>query len=144
MRAQRFSLTSPAVIFVGVLAGTVVLGWLAMMAWMVAAHGIGMGMHGGRSTVNDPAVVATGREVTVEMRDFAFQPGNLEAPLGATVTWVNRDAAPHDATADDGSWKTERLDRGERGSVTFDRPGEYFYYCSIHPSMQARLIIRAD
>ncbi len=144
MRAQRFSLSSPAVIFAGVLAGTVVLGWLAMMAWMVAAHGIGMGMHGGRSTVNDPAVVATARDVTVEIRDFAFQPGNLEAPVGATVTWVNRDAAPHDATADDGSWKTERLDRGEQGSVTFDRPGEYFYYCSIHPSMQARLVIRAD
>lgn len=142
MRAQRFSLASPAVIFAGVLAATVVLGWVAMMAWMVAAHGIGMGMHGGRSTVNDPPVVARSREVTVEIRDFAFQPGSLEVRVGATVTWVNRDAAPHDATADDNSWKTERLDRNERGSVTFDRPGEYFYYCSIHPSMQARVLVR--
>ena len=96
MNARRFSLTSPAVIFAGVLAATVVFGWLAMMAWMVAAHGIGMGMHGGRRTVNDPAVVVQSREVTVEIRDFAFAPGNLEVIAGATVTWVNRDAAPHD------------------------------------------------
>lgn len=144
MEARRFSLASPAVIFAGVLAATVVLGWLGMVAWMVAAHGVGMGMHGGRSTVNDPAVVAQSREVTVEIRDFAFQPGNLEVGVGTTVTWVNRDAAPHDATADDGSWKTDRLDRGESGSVTFDRPGEYFYYCSIHPSMQARVLVRAQ
>ncbi len=142
MNAGRFSLTSPAVIVAGALAVAVVVGWLAMMAWMVAAHGIGMGMHGGRSTVNDPAVVTDARAVTVEIRDFAFKPGNLEIPVGATVTWVNFDAAPHDATADDESWKTETLDRGERGSVTFDRPGEYFYYCSIHPSMQARVLVR--
>jgi plastocyanin len=126
------------------LAGTVVLGWVAMMAWMVAAHGIGMGMHGGRSTASEPAVVARSREVTVDIRDFAFEPGNLEVPLGATVTWVNHDAAPHDATADDGSWKTDTLERNERGSVSFDRPGEFFYYCSIHPSMQARVLVRAD
>lgn len=146
MDARRFSLASPAVIVAGILAVTVVVGWLGMMAWMVAAHGIGMGMgmHGGRSTVNQPAVVTDALEVTVEIRNFAFEPGNLEIPAGATVTWVNRDAAPHDATADDKSWKTETLDRGERGSVTFDRPGEYFYYCSIHPSMQARVLVRAD
>lgn len=113
-----------------------------MMAWMVAAHGIGMGMHGGRSTVNDPAVVATANEVTVEIRDFAFQPGNLEVRVGTTVTWVNRDTAPHDATADDGSWKTGTLGQDEAVPVTFDRPGEFSYYCSIHPSMQARVLVR--
>lgn len=129
-------------IFAGVLAATVVLGWVAMMAWMVAAHGIRMGMHGGRSTVDEPPVVARSPAVTVEIRDFAFLPGNLEVRVGTTVTWINRDAAPHDATADDKSWKTERLGRNERGSVTFDRPGEFFYYCSIHPSMQARVLVR--
>ena len=76
---------------------------------------------------------------SIEIRDFTFTPGNVEVPLGATVTWTNYDSAPHSATADDGSWDTGILDKGQSASVTFSSPGEYAYYCAVHPSMKAHI-----
>ena len=110
----------------------------------VASGGLGMwdhmgSMHGeGRDTA-DSALVRSGGSVDVSIRDFAFSPGNLEVPVGATVTWRNSDSAPHDATARGGDWRTERLSEDESDSLTFNEPGDYDYYCSIHPSMEARL-----
>ena len=44
------------------------------------------------------------------------------------MTWTNRDAAPHPATAEDGSFDSGRLDNGDSFSHTFDRPGTYDVY----------------
>lgn len=99
-------------------------------------------MHGrGRST-SDSALVQAGSQANVTIEDFAFSPGNLEVPVGAIVTWTNEDSAAHDATARKADWQTERLSKGESETLTFDTAGEYDYYCSIHPSMKARLTVR--
>jgi len=112
---------------------------------VMAANGWDMDMwdmHGrGRNTSSDP-VVQGGSTATVRIEDFAFKPGNLEVPVGASVTWTNEDSAPHDATAKNGNWKTDRLSEGDSDTLTFDAAGAYDYYCSIHPSMKARLIVR--
>ena len=107
--------------------------------WDMFDHMGGM-MGDGRNTANEPPSTGGGAE-TVIVSDFAFSPGNLRVPVGATVTWTNRDSAPHDATARDDSWRTGRLAKGASGSVTFDRAGVYDYYCSIHPSMKAHLTV---
>ena len=99
-------------------------------------------MHGqGRNTSGYP-IVRAGLEADVAIDDFAFEPGNLQVPVGATVTWTNEESAPHDATARNGDWRTERLSKGDRDSLIFDKAGEFDYYCSIHPSMKARLTVR--
>ena len=99
-------------------------------------------MHGrGRDTASSPSVQG-GLNATVRIENFAFGPGNLQVPIGATVTWTNNDSATHDATASNGDWQTERLSRGDGDALTFDSAGEYNYYCSIHPSMKARLVVR--
>lgn len=99
-------------------------------------------MHGEGENTSDSALVRSGGSVDVSIRDFAFFPGNLEVPVGATVTWRNSDSVPHDATPRSGEWRTERLSQGETDSLAFDAPGDYDYYCSIHPSMKARLRVR--
>ena len=38
---------------------------------------------------------------------------NLRIPVGAAVTWLNDDSAPHDATDRGGAWETDRLSRGD-------------------------------
>lgn len=99
-------------------------------------------MHGrGRNTSNSP-VTQGGSHANVRIAGFAFEPGNLEVSVGATVTWTNQDSAPHDATARDADWQTEQLSEGESNTLTFDSRGEYDYYCSIHPSMKAKLRVR--
>ena len=108
--------------------------------WNMFGHMGGM-MGGGRDTANAPLTTG-GSTATVTIADLAFSPGNLQVPVGATVTWKNRDSAPHDATARDGSWKTSTLSTGESDTLTFSRAGEYDYYCSIHPSMKAHLSVK--
>lgn len=87
---------------------------------------------GGRDTANAPLVVGGDAE-TITISDLTFSPGNLQIPVGATVTFVNRDSPSHNATSRDGSWKTDTLSEGMRDTVMFDQRGEYDYYCSsIH------------
>lgn len=99
-------------------------------------------MHGGGRNTSDSPVVQGSAQASVRIEDFAFQPGNLQVPVGATVTWTNADSAPHDATARGAGWKTGRLSDGDSDTLTFDRAGDYDYYCSIHPSMKAKLVVR--
>ncbi len=96
---------------------------------------------GGTDASNAPASVA-GATASVAIRGFAFSPGNLQVPVGAKVTWTNDDSAPHTATAKDGSWDTGTLDQGQSATLTFDKPGDYTYYCKVHPNMVARLTVR--
>jgi plastocyanin len=113
---------------------------------VMAARGWEMGdmrgMHGGGRDTSGAAVVRGGTAADVRIEDYAFVPGNLEVAVGATVTWTNEDAAAHDATARGGGWETERLSRGESDTLTFSAAGEYDYYCTIHPGMKARLVVR--
>ena len=95
-------------------------------------------MGGGTNTSNAPVSVGGAAE-SIAIRNFAFAPGNPQVPVGATVTFTNYDDAPHSATAKDGSWDTGILNKGESKMITFDKPGDYTYYCKVHPSMVARL-----
>jgi plastocyanin len=47
---------------------------------------------------------ARASDPTVTMEGMAFVPADITVPVGASVTWVNKDAAFHDAAAADGSW----------------------------------------
>ncbi len=95
-------------------------------------------MYGGANTSNERQT-SGGMSVDVAIDDFAFRPGNLRIPVGATVRWRNADNAPHTATARDGSWDTGRLGRRESALITFTERGDYAYFCEYHPSMKARL-----
>ncbi len=76
------------------------------------------------------------RSAKVEIADFAYDPDPVTIEEGGKVTWINRDAAPHTATAEDGSFDTGTLEEGKLKSESFKQPGTYAYICSIHPQMQ--------
>lgn len=99
-------------------------------------------MHGGGTdSTGEPEAVGTQDQV-IDIRDFAYAPGNVIVAAGSRVRWVNYDSAPHSATADDGSWDTGLLNQDEENTLTFTDSGEYEYYCTVHPSMRARLVVR--
>lgn len=116
------------------------VGMGVMMAVMMVNHG-GM-MDWGRSNVRQTPVVATAGEATVDIRDFVYFPADLTVGAGTRVTWVNYDSAPHTATGTSSSWDTGRLDRNDRGSVVFEEPGSFPYFCIYHPSMKAAVTVR--
>jgi plastocyanin len=79
------------------------------------------------------------RSAKVEIEDFAYDPDPVRIEEGGKVTWINRDSAPHTATADDGSFDTGTLEEGKLASESFKEPGTYTYICSIHPDMHGTL-----
>ena len=72
----------------------------------------------------------------VKIVEFTYQPDPVVVQTGGKVTWQNEDAAPHTATADDGSFDTGTIEQGKIGSETFKEAGTYPYFCEIHPDMR--------
>ena len=72
-------------------------------------------------------------------------PERVEVAAGTEVTWTNRDAAPHTATASDGAQReafdTKVVKKDGSAAVKFDRPGEYAYICDLHPFMKGTVIV---
>ncbi len=58
------------------------------------------------------------------------------------MTWINRDEAPHDAVAYDGTFTSPMLGQGQSWAFTFNTPGTYAYYCTVHPYMQAMVVVQ--
>lgn len=75
---------------------------------------------------------------TVDLDGFAFAPVRASIDPGETVRWVNRDSAGHNVTSAQfhdtaESWSLSRsLSGGDSASHTFESPGVYEYYCTIH------------
>lgn len=83
-----------------------------------------------------PALAA---DHAVAIQGMKFAPANLTVAVGDTVTFTNMDAAPHTATANDGSFDTGRLNRGESATVTINSAGTFDYICAIHPAMKGQI-----
>ena len=72
---------------------------------------------------------------SVTMGDFFFSPSSVTVAIGDTVTWHNNGQAPHNATADNGSFSTPDLNNGGSASHRFNSAGTFSYICTIHPQM---------
>ena len=92
-----------------------------------------------RKLRQDP-VVTTEMDVTVEVFDNGFEPNDLTVPRGARVTWDFNGDLPHNVTEDRGAFESPTQDGGE-WSLTFEDPGTYYYYCTLHHSMQGTLVV---
>ncbi|HKN54157.1 MAG TPA: cupredoxin family copper-binding protein [Amycolatopsis sp.] len=89
-----------------------------------------------------PAEAAT---QVVMMQGYAFSPASLTVHTGDTVTWMQHDEAPHDATTTSApaAFRSPQLSQGQSWSYTFQQAGTYSYYCSVHPDMRASVTVLA-
>ena len=92
---------------------------------------------GAETTESEPAPSGeASKSEKVDIIEFTYQPDPVTVQAGGKVIWQNQDAAPHTATADDGSWDTGTIEKGKIGSETFKEPGTFSYYYKIHPTMK--------
>ena len=77
----------------------------------------------------------------VKIDNFSFDPVAITVPVGTTVTWTNRDDIPHTVVSTDKVFKSKVLDTDDKFSFTFTKPGEYPYFCSIHPKMTGKVVV---
>jgi amicyanin len=80
-------------------------------------------------------------QISATIQNVAFSPNPITIAPGSTVTWTNRDGAPHTVTADDGSWGSSTLRQGGTYSHVFTSPGSYTYHCAIHPFMKGTVVV---
>jgi plastocyanin len=92
------------------------------------------------AVANDTAIAAA--PAAVEIRDMQFEPEVLTIAAGTTVTWLNDDESPHTVTDKDRVFRSAALDTNDRFSYTFATPGEFTYFCTLHPMMVGKIVLK--
>ena len=72
---------------------------------------------------------------------FKYQPEVLTVNAGDTVEWQNKDIVPHSATASDKSFDSGNIASGASWKFVAGTKGTYYYLCTLHPNMKARLVV---
>lgn len=87
-----------------------------------------------------PAASAQAADPEVDIDQFTFTPQQVTVKAGTTVTWINDDDVPHTVASSTKFFKSKALDKF---SFTFTTPGNYEYFCSIHPHMTGAIVVEA-
>jgi|SRR5450432_3463295 plastocyanin len=90
-------------------------------------------------TANDQSAA---KSAEVKIDNFVFGPDTVTVPVGATVTWTNKDDIPHTTVSTDGVFKSKVMDTDEKFSYTFTKAGTYSYFCSVHPKMTGKVVVQ--
>ena len=84
--------------------------------------------------------------VTVEIRDFKFEPATVTVHEGDSVEWKNDDSVPHTATEDvqgkKPAFDSGSIQTGAAWRYVAQKKGTYSYTCTFHPNMQGTLIVQ--
>jgi plastocyanin len=86
---------------------------------------------------------AAGAEMEVKIDNFTFNPPRLTVKAGTTVKWLNDDDIPHTVVSSSKTFKSHALDTLDQFSFTFETPGLYEYFCSLHPHMTGTIVVEA-
>ncbi len=90
-----------------------------------------------------PAVSATDSQYVMAQENTAFVPNLLVVPIGAKVTFPNRDAFFHNvfSYSPPRSFDLGRYPKGETRTVRFEESGIVRIFCEIHASMYATILV---
>ena len=78
----------------------------------------------------------------VDQQKMQFIPYLLPVVVGTTVDFLNHDSVSHNVFSPDGeSYNLGVWPKGETRSYTFKKAGVYTQLCSIHPEMEAFVIV---
>lgn len=114
-------------------------------SWLGAAAVIAVAP-GGFATASAQDLLTSGQttgRVEISIDNFTFEPAEITITPGTTVTWVNHDDIPHTIVEANRSFKSKTLDTDDRFSMTFTSTGSIAYFCSLHPHMTGKVIVKA-
>lgn len=81
--------------------------------------------------------------VQIEIKAHGYGTSELTVPPGTKVTWTNHDEEPHTVTSTGNVFRSPGIDTDETYSYTFTQPGAYEYYCTLHPLMTGKVVVRS-
>lgn len=85
---------------------------------------------------------AWAQEVKVDIKEFMFGPKDLNVAVGTKVTWVNDDQIPHTVSETHKAFRSGALDTNDSFSWVFNTPGEFEYFCVLHPQMIGKIVVQ--
>jgi len=103
----------------------------------------------GAVSASEPASAAagspessTGSATEVKIDNFAYTPSMITVKVGTEVTWINHDDIPHTVDSTQGKFKSAALDTDNKFQFRFTEPGEYPFYCRMHPKMTGKVVVQ--
>ena len=78
----------------------------------------------------------------VNIENYAFQPDPVTVAVGTTVVWTNRDEVAHNVVSRDRLFSSPDLEANQHFQFTFKKAGTFAYFCSIHPEMTGKVIVK--
>lgn len=85
------------------------------------------------------AFPARSETIQVTIEKLAFSPAEINAKVGDTIEWINKDVFVHTATVKAG-WEVMIPSR-KSASMVVEKAGAIDYYCRFHPNMKGRLTV---
>jgi manganese oxidase len=127
-----------------VIASVVIAG--AIVATYVLSGNMNMGVAGSGNSVQQTTATSIPDNSTVvrivaNAGSNSFSPNPVDLKIGETVTWINDDSGRHTVTSKDGVFDSGMMGKGQSFSFTFDKPGEYPYFCEPHPNMMGTVVV---
>lgn len=88
-------------------------------------------------------------QVTIDLKNFQFNPPKVRISRGAKVTWTNQDSVIHTVNTDSHPAHTYYLNQNSRDlnkddkyEVVFNTPGIYPYHCTPHAdTMKGQILV---
>lgn len=89
-----------------------------------------------------PASAVPRPPVKITIGGMSYSAPQMNARVGDTVEWINKDVVDHTATEKQKSIWNVSIAPGKSMKVVMKKAGTYDYYCRYHPNMVGRLIIK--
>jgi len=118
---------------------------IAMFAVLATSVWAAAGQHhdGPAMTAGVAAAVATGPvNPGISIMKHKFSLPTVTVAVGGTVTWVNQDEDVHTVVSTAGVFRSPALDTDETYSYKFTKPGVYQYFCTFHPLMVGKVVVK--
>jgi plastocyanin len=78
-------------------------------------------------------------ETTIAIDNFTFAPAAATVKAGTKVRFVNHDDIPHTVVLADAKVRSKALDTDDSFVHLFDKPGDFVYFCGLHPQMKGEI-----
>jgi amicyanin len=120
---------------------TTALGGLALAGWVSAPQPV-------RAEVlekSDQRVAATAPAPDgpkIQIAKHKYDRPTLTVPVGTTVTWLNKDEDVHTVVSTTLTFRSPGLETDDAYSYKFTKPGVYQYFCTLHPLMIGKVIVK--
>ncbi|WP_082658274.1 amicyanin [Paracoccus sp. MKU1] len=93
-----------------------------------------------------PAAEVAKDAIVVDITKMKYATPEIHVKVGDTVTWINREAMPHNVhfvagVLDEQALKGPMLKKEQAYSLTFTEAGTYDYHCTPHPFMRGKVVV---